>query len=593
MAGVRGEGVLDELARLVATKIGTSGAGTSPFSSGGTSKVQGPAQGTVLGGTQTAKQYEAAAEEIAHAAEKAKTAFSGIGSALGGVVTQLGQVALGAGSINFAAAQQGVRSFEEATARLGVAAGESLGRVRQQFEQIGQATGTQPDKVAAWAAAVGRLTYDFQGARDSFAALNAEGVATGRSADEMERLGVVLHNSLGVTEDMTSALGSIRAQAQALGTTGGPAALEDQLTRLGPVLSQLSTQTEGQRRRLTALAAEVGHGLSPEAAARAQQGVLGVTEQNAYMIGKHFLGMRTRDIYDEQGHVKDLPGMVEGIQKKAKAMWGDQAFEHLMTSHGAEGAAAILNFRRDKFEAAAKSSPTGNTEAAAKLEQFLGTDAGKRAQAEAQLAVSARDLLGSSSMLGKAADALQRFSAANPVLGSAAGALGGTALSGISGGIGGLVKGIGGGTVTALGSGSAAGGGLLPMVAAGAAGLAGGYAAGSWAEEHFGLSDKLLDLVGVGSLKSNDEKAFAADEKRRQARRAMLGHPAVAAEGAAPGGAPGGAQSLQQIMAQLNETIAKLAESAGKDAAPKVTVMVNPALGPTTATAAAKSEGRQ
>src|SRR5438132_17957 len=84
-------------------------------------------------------------------------------------------------------------------------------------------------------------------------------------------LGIVMHNSLGVTDEMDKALGKIRAQAEALGTVGGAAAFQDQILALGGALTGVATQSEEARSRVTALIGILGKGYSAPQAQQIQQ----------------------------------------------------------------------------------------------------------------------------------------------------------------------------------------------------------------------------------------------------------------------------------------------------------------------------------
>jgi hypothetical protein len=278
--------------------------------------------------------------------------------------------------------------------------------------------------------------------------------------------------------------------------TGGVAALTDQVAAAGEQLTLMSGKGKQAALDLSAFLAVMGRGLDPAAAGRVgQQSVSAITGDPRRW--ERYLG---RHILDEHGHVDagQLPTIYSDIYKKARRQFGggDTLRNVLINNFGAETGSAILNAGKTGslgevagLAHAAPVSVAGDAQA-----KLLETDAGKRSRAEADLAVSARELLGSSTALGKAADALQRFSSTSPVLGTFAA----TAASNIFGGqlanlgkrledvIGG---GKGGGKAGGLGGAFGKAGGFLGKAGAVAgAGLA-GYELGTYLDEQYHLSD--------------------------------------------------------------------------------------------------------
>jgi hypothetical protein len=199
---------------------------------------------------------------------------------------------------------------------------------------------------------------------------------------------------------------------------------------------------------------------------------------NPYLM-KRMLG---HSVVDEHGQLKDAVGTAFELRDYMVKTYGkERATANLsMMGMSYESAAALINANKAEAVAAGNAKPSKANEEA--LKRYLGTDAGKRDTADAQLAVSSRALLGSSTALGRAADALQRFAASHPVAstfastaaagltGAAAAAVGKTVTLGVRAGIAAVVGG-GAKAGLALGGATLAGGAVL--IGAGAAGAYG------------------------------------------------------------------------------------------------------------------------
>lgn len=405
---------------------------------------------------------------------------SSIGDASQQVVTDLGNVVLAQGKISFAQQHQDVRAYEQATARLAVSTQQSSEQIRSSYDSMGVSMGKRPQEVAAWTLEVGRLSYNYDEAAKSLNGMDQLARATGRNAGDYKGLAVEMAMFGHVTDDASHAVGVLKSQSDILGTTGGVAALADQMEGLSDVMSRVGGKSESVFSTMSALAGELGKGLNPAAAKRVQQSVLG--EITGDTVGwSRFLG---RDITDEHGQVdaKQLPAILQEITQRIKKTYGRDARRMLQLQFGAEGGAALFNADFGEVQRLAN-APASPAPAAAQ-KAYLETDAGKRDVAQADLAVSSRHLLGSSTALGTAADKLQAFAANNPITSTLlstafGGALSsfmstfGTSLATMMGGKG--AGGAVGGVMDLATKGTSAAGKVLPVVGAGLAGFGLGW----------------------------------------------------------------------------------------------------------------------
>lgn len=418
---------------------------------------------------------------------------SSIGEATGAVVRDLAQVALSVGKISFTSQHAQVREFESATAHLAVAMGANLESVRTQIESTGVAIGKRPTEVAQWASEVGKLTFNFGGAAQAIKGLSGLASETGRSVDEYRGLAVELGTVGKVAGDTTHAVGVLQAQSELFKTNGGVAAFSGQVEALQDTISRFAVKSESDFLRVTAAAGALGKGLNDFAAKRVEQAALGYVAQNTIGI-ERYLGHR---ITDKHGQVADPMAALEELRDKVKKQYGGNAGLMLSSMLGStEAGAALLNADFKEANKAGGLAPSSAPQAAQKA--INDTDAGRRDIAVAQLAESSRQLLGSSSKLGSAADALQQFASKNPIsstiLSSAAGNVIGGFTSQIAKAGGALTMLAGGATA------SAAGLGVLGVALA-----AGVYGIKKWeeaTEERQKLEEHARDVAATGELKN-------------------------------------------------------------------------------------------
>jgi hypothetical protein len=355
-----------------------------------------------------------AVERVAGAAKAAwkdagESLTASIGQAAKSVITSLADVALASGKVNFSGQHEQVKAFEASSARLAVAMGSDFEKIRTSVETTGVAIGKRPQEVAAWISAVGKLTGNFEGAGEAIRGVAELAAQTGRTVEDYQGLATVLGTVGGVAGETSTALGSIAAQAKDLKTTGGVAAFAQQIEGLGGTISQFSIKSSADLLRVTAMAGELGKGLSAQAAGRVQSQAFGAIAQDP-LRWERYLG---RKITDSHGQVEKPEDVLREITEKTKRRYGKDSQRVLQLNFGAETGAAMFNADFKEASRAAGLAPDSSLKAA--QGKWLGSDAGKRDVADAELGKASRDLMGSSTLLGRASDALQRFASHNPI----------------------------------------------------------------------------------------------------------------------------------------------------------------------------------
>jgi hypothetical protein len=437
-------------------------------------------------------------EAKAAATDFASSMPAAIGSAASAVVNDLSNVALAQGKISFSAQHAQVREFEAATAHMAVAAKQDLESVRAAAEATGAAIGRRPSEVIAWEQSVTRLTYNFEGAQKSVKGFAQIAATTGRSLDDYKELAAVMGNFGAVTGDSSKALGALQQQAEMMHTRGGIAAFADQVGSLGEVISHFAIKSEQDFLRVTAGAAALGKGLDPVSAQRVTSRALGFLSGNV-IAHERYLG---HHITNAQGKIENPMETLLELRDKVKRQYGaDRERNMLATMMGGdvEAASALMGVDRAELGKLGGAKASGALPAA--LQQYMGTDAGHRDVAQAELAKSANHLLGSSSALGHAADALQQFAAHNPISSTVISTAISTSLGGFMSSLGKTLSGSGG-----VGAGAGGIGGTTAALGISGAVLAAGlYGIDEWdqaAQERHKLQEHERDVGAQGALKN-------------------------------------------------------------------------------------------
>lgn len=431
-----------------------------------------------------------------------------VSSALGPLKNLL-DVPMQFGRVNFAGQMAQVREFEASSARMAVAMNSDLGDVRKSLESTGIALGKRPQEVAAWVAQVGRLTGSYTNAEKALRGVTSLAALTGQTADDYRGLAVELANVGKSGGDSSKMIGQLVAQSEQLKNAGGIPAFIDQVQGLEGVISRFAVKSSADFAKVTALAGELGRGLNPEAAQRVQQTALGAIASDPIRWQRYL----HRSIMDKHGQVADPTKVMADIVAKTKKQFGSNAEHVLQYNFGAETGAAMFNADYKRAGALGGVAPSAKPDAA--LRTLLGTDAGKRMTAEAKLMESSDKLLGSSTLLGRAADALQQFAAGHPVASSmataGAGAAAGSLFSGATKAMtskGGLVK-------AAAGAGGSAVITAAGIASLAAAGVGGYYLASEWDKEQDKRWEAQKGAASAEQGNKNNNAQLQAQRKRK------------------------------------------------------------------------------
>lgn len=388
--------------------------------------------------------YERAADGVGNAWQNVGSKITGavggaiksIGGSIGTLATDSIRLATAMGNISLARAVDSARQFDEQLGRITASRGIGLAELNTRLTATSKNILIGEPQIAAEARGIAALTGDFKGAMSAMKGLGEEAIATGRSADEMAPLGVVLKNVLGVSGETEEALGKIRAQADKLGTVGGAAMFERQIEALGGAMAGFDAKTERARDRLTAFAGVLGRGLAPNVASKVQQQTLGALESSALEINRT-LG---RDILDENGNVQDPARVIRDLSEsmKRRGMTGPRALRGWRRYLGNQAGSRVFNalqhgeLSEDGIATLAGLRPSEDAHDAAG--QFAGSKVGERLSVQleherAQRSV-AEPLLDAQTSWGKAFSGHPIASAAAGNLSAAAGMSGAKWLSG-------------------------------------------------------------------------------------------------------------------------------------------------------------------
>ena len=460
-------------------------------------------------------------EDIAGAADRAlgpweragkrvQSSLGSLGQAVGGarssVAQDIARVSTALGTIDLAGSTAKFLSYRDQIARTSIVAGTSIDGLKDRFKQLGDRTALPDEAIARFSESLRQATYDSSDSSASVKALGDEALSTGRSLEQLGPLGETLHNSLGTAfADVPDALARIRTVSDELGTSGGPAALQDQISRLGGVFAAVSIKSKADGEQLIATVGELGRGLPAKQQEQIQQRVLNRVLANPEGL-RHQLGIKFEQFYDEQGKVRDLPGLIEKVRTNAVQRYGSRARQILSQSQnfGAQGAAAVFGFdvAGARAAAAAQLSPGAAETGDAFRKGEVGEDIARRNK----LAQDKRDQAGG--FLAKIQSGLSSVLPDNPLL-----QFGLLQLTGRLGaaGIGKLFAG---------GAGEVAGGGGRSLAGRAVTGTLEGIGGGSAGIGLAAVAASLLTTYGgfklLGLDKFNEKHQQITDETRQQ-----------------------------------------------------------------------------
>jgi len=337
--------------------------------------------------------------------------FANVAMDVARVATALGAIDLGASVTRF------VR-YREEVARTAASAGQSFDALGQRYKTVGDRLAISDEAVARFSRGIQVATYDANDSSRAIEALGNEALFTNRSLDQMAPIGEALHNELGQSfDDIPDALGRIDAAAEKLGTSGGPAALQTEIANLGATISQVSIKGRADFANITASIAELGRGLPAKQQERIQQRIVGRIFADSEGLRRQ-LGIQFEQFYDEQGKVRDLPALLEHVQRMATKRWGLRAREVLSQpqNFGPEAAAAIMAYDPEAARAAAEAKLS--TTATERARAYRQSDAGKAIAERNQLEQEKRDQVGGAIARGQ--ESFGSLFEGHPILGNLA-----------------------------------------------------------------------------------------------------------------------------------------------------------------------------
>lgn len=240
--------------------------------------------------------------------KKISDGFKGWGRELGGIVSgmvrNLGSMSMALAHVDPGSAAQKFRDYRRVVTEMSMSSGRSISDLKGQFASLSDHTLLPDEQVQDFSASLAKATYDFGDSRKAIEALRGSGIATGRSLEDMSGVAETLHNSMGVQmSDIPEMMGRIEASAKSMGTTGGPAALMDDLQALGGVLSQVSITGKRSAGDLVGVLAAIGKGRNPEQAKQVQAALVGSFTSGGEQMRLN-LGIKRQDFYDPNGNVR-------------------------------------------------------------------------------------------------------------------------------------------------------------------------------------------------------------------------------------------------------------------------------------------------
>lgn len=364
----------------------------------------------VAGAAEAAAAIRRVATSWANDARSAEADFKKLGSAVTDAFAAVGReakaVATFGTQISFSGAVGQVQSLEAATSKLAIASGRNFGDMRREIGALSEKIGASPDQIANYIATVGKQTYDFESPKKNLEAFNKFARETGRDLGETSGLAVAF-KKMGV-DDAERTLRQIRGTAESLKTTGGPAALADQVAALGGQFGKASNDAK----QLIQITASLGKGLPAAQAQEVQQAVIGGLEGNAAAYQAHF---RRTGLLKEGEHIIDpTTGKID------VAKLGQMRQAELIRRFGREKAMRIASaqfgsplagaaFMRANFQGF--TGQESDTDAADKWAQTPG---GSKAAADAMLQRTMAEDVGHGSFLGAERERIQKNAAKHP-----------------------------------------------------------------------------------------------------------------------------------------------------------------------------------
>jgi hypothetical protein len=241
-------------------------------------------------------------------------------------------------SVDVGKATEGLINFSRETSRMAEFFGRSSGSIKAESMALGRALGMSDEKAGSLLLNFSRMANSTADASKTLEALGGEALLTGRSVEEMAQMGAELHNRLGVPiEALPELFAQTRSAAEAMGTVGGPRALQEQLMAVSGAAANLA----GGAKNLAPVLAAMTKGLTPEQQKQAAGRLTSFIATNTEPLRRQ-LGYKTNDFYDASGAVKvDPMELALRLQRDAiKRYGGREAARRVMMQDNNLGAIA-------------------------------------------------------------------------------------------------------------------------------------------------------------------------------------------------------------------------------------------------------------
>lgn len=354
------------------------------------------------------KRLEAMAAQAAPTTAALRSIGEGAQASLSAIAGHLTSAITAAGRVDLSQSMQSVRTFENSVDALSVATGRSMQTIQQGFNDTGRSINERPAEVAQWTRSIADLTYNVGTASQGLQGTAEYAHLVGKSVADVLPLTVALQTVGRVGGDTSKSIGVMIAQADALGTVGGPRAIADAFVNLQGVISMTSASAE----KTTALIGGIGDkSLSPQRRERVAGQALGALTGDT--VGwERFLG---HSITDETGAVSDPTKALKEIKEKVVKRYGKDARRILQLNLGGETGAAVFATDFDAIEKAEKLAPSDKAKKAA--EAAAKTMGGQIKAGDVLRDVGLQKLTGAESGVAGASKEFGDFTAAHPAAG--------------------------------------------------------------------------------------------------------------------------------------------------------------------------------
>ena len=366
----------------------------------------------VDGADESARDFERIGSAGAAAFDRVASGAAKVGKGLAEMTAQGVMAASGIQKLDLGAAAQRVAETDKIITKSAISTGQAADQLRAKFQALSNQNILPVQEVEAATRSLGKLTYDLKGAQDAYTGVHQAALLFGESDEEQFPFAAALKN-LGIDgKDAETQIGKVVAQAEALGTVGGPRALRDLFVATSGQLEMVSGELDKGREKARAFLGVLTQGMAPGQAQRVASGALGFLQGGALDI-QRTLGY---DVLDRHGHIKNPDKVYQDLFKKMKKRGMSEksmlmAFRSdLGLEAGSEMYYALKEGRLDKVKEIAGVKPSEKPKEA--LEDYKKSDAGTRDATDLRLKAAQNEPAG---WMVKAGTWLGQKAAENPV----------------------------------------------------------------------------------------------------------------------------------------------------------------------------------